>query len=227
MSLKEIVLNTVTVIAVGCAAVVTVNNVRGGGKLFGSGTSQPDQAPFEVAEFEQLKRTGLRIGPADAAITIVEFGDFQCPACADFAVRVETLMARKPSEVALVWHHIPLPYHRLALPLARASECANAQGRFKEFYYAAFKHQRDFGLITVADLGPKAGVPDIPTFNRCLRDTSELSSVRADTVIARKIGVDGTPGLLMNGKYYPNRGVLFGQLEKMITDVEPARPGGH
>lgn len=174
-----------------------------------------------VPSFADIVKSGWRIGPENARLTIVEFGDFECPACVGFHATVDSMLRRHPRDVALIWRHFPLPYHRLAYPLARASECAGAQGQFKAFYDTAFVLQKELGLITVADVGARAGVPDTKAFAACLGDTARVPAIERDVALAKSLAVPGTPGVLINGKLYM-KGASFGvrDLETMLLSQQ-------
>lgn len=171
-----------------------------------------------IPNFADIVETGRRIGAEDAQLVIVEFGDFQCPACVGFHATMDSLLQKYPNDVALVWRHFPLPYHRLAYPLARASECAGAQDRFRNFYDMAFLLQGDLGLVTVTDIGKRAGIPDLQAFQTCLSDTARVPAVERDLALAKSISVPGTPGVLINGMLYAN-GASLGvrDFERMLT----------
>lgn len=72
--------------------------------------------------------TGIRTGPPDAVLTVIEFMDFECPFRARWAARMDTLLAEYPSKVRLATHHFPLGIHGHAMAAAVAVECADRQG---------------------------------------------------------------------------------------------------
>ncbi len=101
MQQQEKILNVLTVAAVlGALAVATARLMPGAAR-----TNALVQADRPIPGFDELASSPLRLGPARAPLTIVEFGDFQCPSCARFAPVIDTLLRRHPAEVAFVWRH--------------------------------------------------------------------------------------------------------------------------
>lgn len=158
----------------------------------------------KVDRWAELIAKGHRFGPPDAQVTILEFGDFECPACKGFFTDVERIRARNPSKIALVFRHFPLRYHRFAYPSARASECAGLQGRFEKFYRVLYGTQDSLGLIPFHQLAMRSGVSDLVEFDRCLEKPGTVGAVEADIADARAIQVRGTPAVVVNG-------ILFAQ----------------
>lgn len=154
---------------------------------------------------------------------IVEFGDLECPFCALFHLRLDSLPAHMRREVAITLIQYPLSYHRFAVPAARALECANAQGRFGEFVAAVFKKQDSLGLKSFGAFAAKAGVADTSRLVSCTRRPGEPVSVSRGRALATKLGVRGTPTVLINGwRFSVAPGVA--RLNEVINDVLAGRP---
>jgi protein-disulfide isomerase len=160
----------------------------------------------EVPDWEEHIPGGTRIGSATAAVTILEFADFQCPACRRFAVDAWPRLRRKyGDEVALVYRHWPLSYHKAAYSAAIASDCAAIQGRFESFHDVLFEQQDSIGQKAMARFAHEAGVPNIDQFEACASHPGPLPTIEDDIAAARKIGGRGTPTLIINGTLYPFR----------------------
>ncbi len=140
-----------------------------------------------------------RLGPEHAAVTVVEFGDFECPACRAYAATLDSVRRRYPADVKVLFAHFPISYHRFAIPAARAAECANVQGRFEQFYYAVFANQDSLGLMPWSSFGEAVGIPDLPGFMSCVAARAPIDRVGRDTLLAKELGVRGTPTILVNG----------------------------
>src|SRR5690606_3991156 len=109
-----------------------------------------------------------RIGPDSALLTIVEFGDFQCPACRQFQLRaLEPIQRAHPDEVAVVYYHWPLPYHRSAYQGARMAECAEAQGRFSKMVSVLYQWQDSLDHAASNFFATEAQLPDVEAFGAC------------------------------------------------------------
>lgn len=156
--------------------------------------------PTRIKNWAQYAAVGHRMGPDPAPVTIVEFADFQCPVCRQFVTQsLRGVIARHAGQVAVVFRHWPLPYHRQAYSAARAAECAAAQGRFEQFYNLIYDQQDSLGLKPFIAFGRDAGVVDAPRFAKCVTDTGKVSAVERDVAAALELKGEGTPLLLING----------------------------
>ncbi len=143
------------------------------------------------------------IGPIDAPITIVEFGEFQWPYCARF--RVETLpqlIETYGDNIRFVARDFPLTsIHPLALPAAIASECVFEQSNdlYWEFSQTLYANQALLSEEYMATVATDIGV-DMSAYETCLTDDAMLAEVNADFSDARKAGVNSTPTFFINGE---------------------------
>jgi protein-disulfide isomerase len=138
-------------------------------------------------------------GPARASITIVEFADYQCPFCVRAEATIHAIEHAHPGDVRVVFKNLPLPFHDLARPMARAAVAADAQGHFWEM------HDRLFALTGKADRAALDGVArdlglDVARFDRDLDDPSLDARIDADDADAKALGVKGTPTFFVNGR---------------------------
>lgn len=198
------------IVAVSCLVVITVSLVRrelvtpevDAGTIARSAvrTSRGSQPPVRVNEWERIAQKGHRIGSVSAPVTIVEFADFECPACRKFALETFPAVQRQfPDQVALVYRHYPLQSHAMALPAARAAECAAAQGRFEAFHDLLFVRRDSLRTGAFSWIAREAGVRDLSAFDACLGQDGSLKSVESDLAEVRRIGGSGTPTLVING----------------------------
>jgi protein-disulfide isomerase len=139
-------------------------------------------------------------GAADAPITIVEFSDFQCPYCGRVHPTLEQLLREYPDQVRIVYKHLPLSFHTEALPAAKASIAAGQQGKFWEMHDALFANQRALGEDKYLEIAADLGL-DVEQFKKDLRSERVASEVARDMNEARKLGVTGTPGFFVNGRF--------------------------
>jgi protein-disulfide isomerase len=200
---REFFLNTLTAVSVSCCVAVSsvflVRQIRGAPAATASSTVKAAAEDRRVANWRELQSTGHRIGPPHAAVTIVEFGDFECPACRGFFGAFEAVRVKYPDKIALVYRHWPLSYHRFAYPSARAAECAAAQGRFAEFYSFMFSKQDSLGLIAFSDVAKRIGVADVAVFEKCIARPGTVAAIENDIAAARALQGRGTPTLVING----------------------------
>jgi Na+:H+ antiporter, NhaA family len=138
-------------------------------------------------------------GPADAPVTLVEYGDFQCPYCGEAYPVVKRLLERFGDRLRFVFRHMPLAdLHPRAPAAAQAAEAAAAQGRFWEMHDRLFEHQlelRDSDLRGHAE----AIALDVERFDRDLGDAVHAARVEADHQSAARSGVPSTPRFFING----------------------------
>ena len=131
-----------------------------------SGRTHPFSSgrPVAVDNWGELTSGGHRLGPADARVTIVEFGDYECPACRSAYPEIERALEKYGQDVTLVYRHWPLEYHSLALPAAVAAECAAEQGVFWEYHDRLYSSRGWLASamgVTFSDLAEDVGVADL------------------------------------------------------------------
>ena len=141
-------------------------------------------------------------GPADAPVTVVEYGDFECPDSARASTVLRDVRHRLGEQVQVVFRHFPLRHkHPHAQWAAEAAEAAGAQGRFWEMHDALFVHLRLLGDehldLYVARLGL-----DAARLRRDIVVHAYAPRVQADYEGGERSGVTGTPTLFINGVRY-------------------------
>lgn len=161
-------------------------------------------------------------GPAGAAVTIVEFADFQCAYCKTSQATIRRVLQEYGSKVRLVFKHLPLTdAHPQALPAARAAFCAGEQGSFWQYHDALFAAEELSPEVfhrSAAHLGLS-----LAEFESCLDSETSRAAVIDDAREARRIGIDGTPAFVVNGKLVRGA-VSFDEFKAIIERVlSPAR----
>ena len=141
-------------------------------------------------------------GPADAALTVIEYADFQCPYSARAHVALRDLDERFGG-IRLVYRHLPLAHlHPLAELAAEAAEAAGSQGRFWDMHDLLFDQQRQVrDRQDLAVLAESLDL-DIERFRAEILERRHRGRVRADVERARHDGATGTPTLYINGVRY-------------------------
>lgn len=180
-----------------CAVTVTTLVVRR--EIFKPNRAHAQAIPTRtVRDWRRYAAVGHATGPADAPVVITEFSDFQCPFCRELAGRLTRLRAHYPNRVRLVYRHFPLARHPQALAGARASECAARQGRFLSFHDALFANQDSLGIAPWTHYALLAGIADTSVFHACVVDSAPVPALARDTIAGHRLGVLGTPTLLIN-----------------------------
>jgi protein-disulfide isomerase len=138
-------------------------------------------------------------GAASAPITLVEYGDYQCPYCGQAYPIVKALQKRLGKRLRFVFRNFPLANaHPNAQPAAEAAEAAGAQGKFWEMHDSLYENQtalEDQDLIRYAgELGL-----DVARFTRELGEHHYAARVREDFRTGVRSGVNGTPSFFING----------------------------
>ena len=137
-------------------------------------------------------------GPKDAKVVLVEFGDFECPYCAQAHRVVQELRQLYPDQLRVEYRHFPLEQHTRAKPAAIASECANQQGMFWKYHDYLYENPRALQDSDLLAYAQKTKL-DLNGFKTCLTSKRASQAVTRDTQIAQKLGVDGTPSIYING----------------------------
>ena len=132
-------------------------------------------------------------GRVDAPLTLVEYGDFECPFCGRATGVVRELRARFGDELRYVFRHLPLTdVHEHAELAARAAEAAGAQGRFWEMHDQLFAHQDELEVEDLLGYADAIGL-DVERFARDLGEARHATRVREDVASAEASGARGTP----------------------------------
>ncbi len=174
-----------------------------------------------AATLAPYRRAVAALGPvrgqSHAAVTIIEFADFQCPFCKQAESSLRDVLAKHPTDVRLVFRNLPLEeIHPSARLAAEAGICADRQGKFWEMHDAMYGDQSALNPDALKSTAKRLGL-DAGRFSACLADGSTQASLEADTQAALELGLDGTPSLFINGR--PLEGdVPEERLESLIAE---------
>jgi protein-disulfide isomerase len=139
-------------------------------------------------------------GTADAAVTLVEYGDYECPYCGAAHGVVQGIQRRLGQDLAYVFRNFPLvSAHPHALIAAAAAEAAGAQGRFWPMHDRLFEHQHLLDERSLLLHALAVGVPDVERFAGDLKDHRYVPRIRDDLASGARSGVTGTPTFFVNG----------------------------
>jgi protein-disulfide isomerase len=159
-------------------------------------------------------------GPQNAAVTLVEFSDFQCPFCYLAAAQLSAVVKAFPTQVKLVFRQYPLDSHSQAALAAAAAIAAHRQGKFWPLHDAMFAHRQELSRATITALAAKTGM-DMKRFEADWSSKETAATVARDVQDGDRAGVDGTPTVFVNGQHYhgslelqPMRAVIEGELKK-------------
>jgi protein-disulfide isomerase len=138
-------------------------------------------------------------GPADAAVTLVEYGDYECPYCGAAYPIVKELQARMGDRLRFVFRNFPITTsHPHAEQAAEAAEAASAQGRFWEMHDLLYENQRRLRDQDLHSYAEQLGL-DVEQFDKDLAGHVHAPRVREDFMSGVRSGVNGTPSFYVNG----------------------------
>ncbi len=176
--------------------------------------------PFRVP----VAAVGPSKGKEGAAITIVEFGDFECPPCRAAYPVVQRLREAYPEDVRVVFRQFPLAMHANARKAGEAALCANDQGKFWELHDKMFDNQKSLSVDDLKTLASQVDGIDGDSFAQCLDGGQHAGAVEADFREGSRAGVSGTPSFFVNGRYINGVPTYEGFVE--IVEDELARHKG-
>jgi protein-disulfide isomerase len=158
--------------------------------------------PADVTSIDNI------IGPENARVTLIEYSDFQCPACAMYFPVVEKLFAESSTTMRLVYRHFPLPQHANAMIASQASEAAALQGKFWPMYRLIFDNQTEWENSTKAreiftQYAERIGL-NMTSFKKDIDSDIVKNKIQASRDEGIKIGINGTPTFFVNGKAISN-----------------------
>jgi Na+/H+ antiporter NhaA len=139
-------------------------------------------------------------GADDALVTLLEYGDYQCPYCGQAEGVIRELFESFGKEIRYVWRHLPLnDVHVFAQTAAEAAEAAAAQGEFWEMHDRLLDHQDALGFGELIDHAEAIGL-DVERFQDDLREREHAPRIAEDVASADASGVAGTPTFFINGR---------------------------
>lgn len=147
-----------------------------------------------------------KIGTSSASVTVVEFGDFQCPACGASHPIVKQILNDYKDKITFVYRHFPLPVHKNAKPAAEAAEAAGAQAKFWEMFDLLFENQTKWAESdNPEDLFLKYAKElklDMNKFKSDIQKNAFEDRIRQDQSDGNKLNINSTPTFFINRKMY-------------------------
>lgn len=186
-------------------------------ELLGRAEARTSRPLVDLTDAIDPVRDHLR-GAADATVTLVEYGDYECPYCGRAAPVVRELLSRFDGQLRFVFRHLPLTdVHPNAALAAQAAEAAGAQGRFWEMHDLLFEHQDALDPGALRAYATQLGL-DVDAFEEDLREGRHAGRVAQDVNSAGEAGVAGTPSFFVNEVRY--RGAYdIESMDKLVRRV--------
>ena len=203
--------------------------------MFGSAVSTPVEVEgLDDPETLVAMARGVTKGDDEAPITIVEFGDFQCPSCGAFGQQVKPaveLAYVESGEAKFVFYDFPLvSIHPNAFLAARAARCAEDQSRFWEYHDELFRTQVRWSVEpsparSFEDYARNVGL-DTDEFGSCLNSDRHADLVTANMQLGQIMGVTGTPTILVNVPGEQTRRVPGYDFQAIASTIEAMTAAG-
>jgi protein-disulfide isomerase len=159
-------------------------------------------------------------GSADARVTLVQYGDFECPYCGAAYPIVKQIQDRMGSGLRFVFRHFPIPTsHPHAEQAAEAAEAAATQGKFWEMHDHLYENQRHLSEADLRTYAEALGL-DVGLFDKELAEHAHVGRVHEDFMSGVRSGVNGTPTFFVNGLRHDDSY----EFETLLTALERATP---
>jgi protein-disulfide isomerase len=210
-------------------ALVALLAIAGGGFLYQAKRSANGAPKISKPETETSGESVHTLGPADAdaAVTLEEFGDFQCPPCGKLSEPINQL--QKHYSLRVIYREFPLPVHAHAKEAAFAAEAAGRQGRFWQMHDLLFREQAVWSKSTDARalFNAYAGMLqlDLSRFRADMESPEVQRQVEVDQHRGAAIGVKTTPTIFLNNQAVPGNQLMPDEFPKAVeAAVKNAKP---
>jgi protein-disulfide isomerase len=170
-------------------------------------TNKPDPVAKPVADAGKMTRDySHKLG--NGALQVVEFGDYQCPACGNAHPIIKRILSEYGDKLTLVFRNYPLPQHRNAQAAAQAAEAAGAQGKYWEMHDKLYDNQSAWTESSNPDEAfsgyAKSLGLNLDTFAKALSDKAATQIIATDTADGNALKVSSTPSIFVADKLLPN-----------------------
>jgi protein-disulfide isomerase len=172
----------------------------------GGGRAEPARAPARPDRPDPSRRYSVETdgapvrGPESAPVSIVEFSDFQCPFCRRVTPTMSQLRADYGDKVRIVFKNLPLSIHPKAPAAHAAAEAAHRQGKFWEMHDRIFANQGQLEPEVFERYAKEIGL-DMKQYRADVASSEVKERIAKDVAEARSLGVTGTPGFFINGRF--------------------------
>jgi len=206
-------IRNISIVIIVCIAIILA-----GAFVYGRSNVDPLSIPENQVKLE--RPDSLTIGSKNGKVKIIEFADFECPACAIGAETVLKLINDYKDQISFVFRHFPLEQHSNAFLASKAGEAANEQGKFKEMYEKIYTNRpawgdkRDPQTEVFVGFAKDLGL-DVVKFRADLASDKYDSKIKRDKQDGIDIGVNSTPTFFINNKEYVGA-LTYDDLKKIV-----------
>ena len=174
------------------------------------------QPKADITKLSPISDDDYILGDEDAAVTLIEFSDFQCPFCLQHQSTLKQILDEYEGKVRLVYRHFPLTtIHPDSQKSAEAAECAGEQGKFWEMHDMLFENQKELSVENLKEYAKELDL-DTDEFDECLDSGKYISKIQQQTKEAIAAGITGTPGTFVNNDLV--KGAIPFEQFKLVLD---------
>lgn len=171
---------------------------------------KPKEGVRLAAATTPVKAEGYLLGSATAPVQILEFADFECPACSNFSTITEPDVRKRIVEAGLAsfrFYDFPLPQHKHTMKASNSAACANDQGKFWEMHDRIFAGQNEWAASRnpkgiFKDFAGEIGL-DVPKWEECYEDGRHQARIEANRAEGERRGVSSTPSFVIGRRLVP------------------------
>lgn len=189
MDTEKIIIGIIVLVTIGVFGFIAVSSFS---------NVKPTDAQLDVSTILGDARNFKGKAPNESDVILVEFSDFECPACASMAPIVKDVSTKYP-ELSIVYRHFPLSFHRYSRPAAIASEAAALQGKFWDYHDELFFSTPNLSQAELESYAQKVGL-DIEKFKNDLKSQDLIDKVNKDLADGEKLRIRGTPTFYLINK---------------------------
>lgn len=182
----------------------------------------------DIGKYKTQLGDSPAVGPDDALVKVFIVSDFQCPVCRRAAEGMATIFGKNRGKVQFVFWQNPLEMHRKAMPTAKASMAAFAQGNFWDYHDLMFQNQRAANPEDLLNYASQIGL-DIERFKSDMESEAILKKILSDQAASVLLGARGTPSFIINGRKQVGWGSAAGiesLVQRELREMEKLIAGG-
>lgn len=170
------------------------------------------------------------VGSGKSGVVLVEYGDYQCPACGQYYPIVKQVVEAHKNDITFQFRNFPLvQIHQNAFAAARAAEAASLQNKFWEMHDALYENQQTWGSAsspnTYFEAYAKQLGLDVEKFKTDMGSSQVSDVINADIAEGQKLGANSTPTFVLNGKKLDQNPRSLDEFNKLIDDAIKAKTG--
>ena len=178
----------------------------------------PAEAPPDLTRL--IRPDSHAFGPANAPVTVVEFGDFQCPSCIIAEATNHEIRQRYPKQVRFIFREFPLAkFHQFAEKAAEAAECAADQGKFWQMHDRMYQAYGELAVVQLKYYAQDIGL-DAAKFNACLDSGEKVQRIQQDIDDGKAAAINATPTFYINQQKHVG-GLNMQEFTSTVSGAQP------